>query len=395
MKILYLGYKNCKLYEFLNKNSNLQQTEDKITVKDVKDIDYVISFGYKYILKEDIINACKNKIINLHISYLPYNRGANPNFWSFLDNTPKGVTIHYIDKGVDTGDILLQKKINFNKDEDTLSKTYDRLIEEIQDLFIDNFNSIITKEIISVPQTAKGTFYYKKDIKQHINLLIEGWDTKIDKISSLRLRIINFNDENLLLEWRNDIVTRENSISQEIVSKENHKKWLENTILYSPNTKTYILEDNSVPVGTIRSDELKKDVYEVSWTISPHHRKKGYGTKILRLFLLNKEGTFLARIMPINIGSIKMTEKNGFKLKSKSIDNKLLTYQKIQKRVKRTDLEIIDEVEQVRTKNNVNWMDILRLSFKHAPDEARKLMGKVNEHDGRISELLKELSNNE
>ena len=61
---------------------------------------------------------------------------------------------------------------------------------------------------------------------------------------------------------------------------------------------------------------------------------------------------------------------------------------------KRTDLEIIDEVEKVRTKNNVNWMDILRLAFKHAPEDARKLMGQVNEHDGRISTLLKELSNN-
>ena len=58
---------------------------------------------------------------------------------------------------------------------------------------------------------------------------------------------------------------------------------------------------------------------------------------------------------------------------------------------KRTDLEIIDEVEQIRTKNNVNWMDILRL---HAPEDARKLMGRVNEYDGRISQLLKELSNN-
>lgn len=61
---------------------------------------------------------------------------------------------------------------------------------------------------------------------------------------------------------------------------------------------------------------------------------------------------------------------------------------------KRTDLQIIDEVEQIRTKNNVNWMDILRLAFKHAPEDARKLMGRVNEHDNRISELLKELSAN-
>lgn len=61
---------------------------------------------------------------------------------------------------------------------------------------------------------------------------------------------------------------------------------------------------------------------------------------------------------------------------------------------KRTDLEIIDEVEKIRTKNNVNWMDILRLAFTHAPDDARRLMTKVNEHDGRISELLSELSKN-
>jgi len=39
-------------------------------------------------------------------------------------------------------------------------------------------------------------------------------------------------------------------------------------------------------------------------------------------------------------------------------------------------------------------MDILRLAFKHAPEDARKLMGRVNEHDNRISELLKELSAN-
>ena len=61
---------------------------------------------------------------------------------------------------------------------------------------------------------------------------------------------------------------------------------------------------------------------------------------------------------------------------------------------KRIDLDIINKVEQIRSKNNVNWMDILRLAFQHAPDEARKLMGRVNEYDQRISDLLKELSNN-
>ena len=55
-------------------------------------------------------------------------------------------------------------------------------------------------------------------------------------------------------------------------------------------------------------------------------------------------------------------------------------------------LDIIDEIEKIRSRNNVNWMDILRLVFKHCPDEAKKLMGKINEEDDRISELFKKLS---
>ena len=62
---------------------------------------------------------------------------------------------------------------------------------------------------------------------------------------------------------------------------------------------------------------------------------------------------------------------------------------------KRSDLEILDEVQEIRSKNNVNWMDILRLAFANAPTEARELMGRVNEHDGRISALLTELAKNE
>mgnify|MGYP006057923931 CR=1 FL=1 len=57
-------------------------------------------------------------------------------------------------------------------------------------------------------------------------------------------------------------------------------------------------------------------------------------------------------------------------------------------------LKIIDDIEKIRSKNNVNWMDILRLAFEHAPRDARKLMGRVNEYDKKISDLLKELAAN-
>ena len=53
---------------------------------------------------------------------------------------------------------------------------------------------------------------------------------------------------------------------------------------------------------------------------------------------------------------------------------------------------IINEIEKVRTKNNVKWMDILRLAIRHARDEAIDLLKKVNSEDERISELFNKIS---
>ena len=55
-------------------------------------------------------------------------------------------------------------------------------------------------------------------------------------------------------------------------------------------------------------------------------------------------------------------------------------------------LTIIDEIEKIRTRNNVNWMDVLRLAFTHAPKEAKELMKKIDHEDNRISDLVKNLS---
>ena len=51
-------------------------------------------------------------------------------------------------------------------------------------------------------------------------------------------------------------------------------------------------------------------------------------------------------------------------------------------------LRIINKIEKVRTKNNVNWMDVLRVALKHAPDETIKLMKNINQKDKKISNLF-------
>ena len=51
-------------------------------------------------------------------------------------------------------------------------------------------------------------------------------------------------------------------------------------------------------------------------------------------------------------------------------------------------LNIINKIEKVRSKNNVNWMDVLRLALTHAPDETIKLMKEINRKDRKISNLF-------
>ena len=62
--------------------------------------------------------------------------------------------------------------------------------------------------------------------------------------------------------------------------------------------------------------------------------------------------------------------------------------------MKKTDLEIIDEIEQIRSTNNVNWMDVVRMCFELAPDRARALFSEIKECDRKIQQLSDELANN-
>ena len=55
-------------------------------------------------------------------------------------------------------------------------------------------------------------------------------------------------------------------------------------------------------------------------------------------------------------------------------------------------LKIISKIEKIRSKNNVNWMNVLRLAFKLDPKSASKIMSKINYDDKKISDLLKKLT---
>ena len=59
--------------------------------------------------------------------------------------------------------------------------------------------------------------------------------------------------------------------------------------------------------------------------------------------------------------------------------------------MKNNNLKIIDQIEKIRAKNNVNWMDLLRLAFKLDAKKAGKIMKKINYDDKKIAQLLSKL----
>lgn len=59
---------------------------------------------------------------------------------------------------------------------------------------------------------------------------------------------------------------------------------------------------------------------------------------------------------------------------------------------KKKYFEIIDEIEKIRSKNNKNWMDILRIAFKSSPKETASVMTEIYKMDSKISSLTKKLN---
>ncbi len=66
---------------------------------------------------------------------------------------------------------------------------------------------------------------------------------------------------------------------------------------------------------------------------------------------------------------------------------------KKKKKTKKNYIKIINQIEKIRGKNNTNWMNILRLSFKNSPDETAKILSKIYVDDKRIGNLAKKLIN--
>lgn len=184
MKILFLGSPDSPLVEILSQaGDSVVQTEEKLSLECLCEerYDFLISYGYRHILRKEVLDLFPDRAVNLHISMLPWNRGAAPNFWSWLDDTPKGVTIHYINEGVDTGDIITQREVVFESNE-TLSSSYKKLQREICELFRSSWLAIREARCPRKVQEGGGSCHRMKDMEPFEYLLTNGWETPVNDI---------------------------------------------------------------------------------------------------------------------------------------------------------------------------------------------------------------------
>ncbi|MGF1762549.1 methionyl-tRNA formyltransferase [Aliivibrio kagoshimensis] len=101
-------------------------TDNFLSVMNEHKPELLVSMSFNQILKADIINYAPQGFINCHAGALPYYRGRNPLNWALINGESSfGITVHYVDEGIDTGDIIEQRLYPIK-----LNDTYNTLLEK-------------------------------------------------------------------------------------------------------------------------------------------------------------------------------------------------------------------------------------------------------------------------
>ena len=158
----------------LNKSDQLKNTWQKslgfyvekenvkiFTLDEVQKMEEItfLSAQFDKIIKPELFNT--DKLFNIHFSFLPEYKGMYPSLLPILHGKRfSGVTLHKIDSGIDTGDIIDQKKINI--DSCTSLELYYKYLTEGTKLVCKNFTGILNNNVQSCKQSKISSTYFSK-----------------------------------------------------------------------------------------------------------------------------------------------------------------------------------------------------------------------------------------
>ena len=206
-------------------------------------------------------------------------------------------------------------------------------------------------------------------------------------MEQINIKKTNISDSNKYFTIRNNSKNRRNSLNTSKIKIEDHNKWF---VKNYKNKYYFTCYKGKSKIGYIRGD-LISDTIIVSIALETQSQNRNIGTQCLKLFekKINDNCILIAKIKKKNLISIRFFEKNGFsELNSKK---NIVTFYKIKNNSTNFYLDAINEIEKVRKKNNINWMNILRIAFKNSPKETSKVFKQIHLSDGKISKLSRKL----
>lgn len=139
-----------------------QKVNDPEFVSEVKALepDLNLSVSYDQILRPTVLRMAPLGFVNIHAGKLPYYRGRNVITWAIINNeTEIGLTAHYLDEGIDTGDIILQRTFPIHW-VDTYGDVLNRVVDACPDLVSETVQLISSGQVQSNPQAQLAGTYF-------------------------------------------------------------------------------------------------------------------------------------------------------------------------------------------------------------------------------------------
>ncbi len=190
-----------------------EQVSD-VVVKEGLSVDLGLLAWWPKIIRKPLLSLPPHGFINTHPSLLPYGRGKHYNFWSIVDRVPFGVSLHMVDEGVDSGDIVSQEVISYDW-EDTGGSLYHKALDGMLKLFQATYPKIRDLEFSRQPQDlAAGTFHRGSELDSASSIVLDQTYLARDLLNLLRARTFpgypacTFSDGEELYEVRVEIKRR-------------------------------------------------------------------------------------------------------------------------------------------------------------------------------------------
>ena len=136
---------------------------DVVRLADELQPDVIAVFGTS-LIKGELLTKGRLGIINLHGGLSPHYRGADCTFWALYNEEPEqvGCTLHYINAGIDTGDLICHICPEIKPDDDELTLFW-RAVHNSADIYTQAIERIANGEKSSQVQNEKGSLYQVKD----------------------------------------------------------------------------------------------------------------------------------------------------------------------------------------------------------------------------------------